>query len=140
MADETLASDNTSAPIPIESDDAEGEWITPGKACPSRILCTTIGSSSAVVLASLGLTIALSACKPAFVPHLPSTSPMNHIPVLHGALTVETTVHDITLRCTHTSPGEAELTLQPGLSLISDFLSRSGLQAAPEKSKLLLHY
>ncbi|KAH7960605.1 hypothetical protein HPB49_021504 [Dermacentor silvarum] len=38
----------------------------------------------------------------------------------------------------HIKVPEVEFTLQSGLNLISEFLSRSGMQAAPEKSELLL--
>ncbi|KAL1469699.1 hypothetical protein MTO96_024884 [Rhipicephalus appendiculatus] len=37
MADETPASDTTSAPTPVESDELEDDWITPGKVRKPRL-------------------------------------------------------------------------------------------------------
>ncbi|KAM7305915.1 uncharacterized protein ISCGN_015811 [Ixodes scapularis] len=45
---------------------------------------------------------------------------------------------DLTLWCTHGSPGEVESTLQKGLDTITAFLTQAGLKPAPEKSELLL--
>ncbi|XP_040073277.3 uncharacterized protein LOC120845797 [Ixodes scapularis] len=45
---------------------------------------------------------------------------------------------DLTLWCTHGSPGEVESTLQKGLDTITVFLTQAGLKPAPEKSELLL--
>ncbi|KAH7954730.1 hypothetical protein HPB49_021333 [Dermacentor silvarum] len=64
----------------------------------------------------------------------PLAKSLSEIPHLQSILYAD----DITLWCTHGSPGEVEFTLQSGLNLISEFLSRSGMQAAPEKSELLL--
>lgn len=45
---------------------------------------------------------------------------------------------DLTLWCTHGSPGEVESTLQQGLDIIAEYLEQAGLEPAPEKSELLL--
>ncbi|KAG0422880.1 hypothetical protein HPB47_001328 [Ixodes persulcatus] len=47
-------------------------------------------------------------------------------------------VDDLTLWCTHGSPGEVESTLQQGLDIIAEYLEQAGLEPAPEKSELLL--
>ncbi|XP_077560471.1 uncharacterized protein LOC144175247 [Haemaphysalis longicornis] len=64
----------------------------------------------------------------------PLARALSEIPNLQSLLYAD----DITLWCTHGSPGEVEQTLQSGLDLISQFFACSGLQAAPEKSELLL--
>ncbi|KAH7985279.1 hypothetical protein HPB49_026512 [Dermacentor silvarum] len=64
----------------------------------------------------------------------PLAKSLSEIPHLQSILYA----HYITLWCTHGSPGKVEFTLQSGLNLISEFLSRSGMQAAPEKSELRL--
>ncbi|KAH7959843.1 hypothetical protein HPB49_014216 [Dermacentor silvarum] len=64
----------------------------------------------------------------------PLAKSLSEIPHLESILYAD----DITLWCTHGSPGEVEFTSQSGLNLISEFLARSGMQAAPEKSELLL--
>ncbi|KAH7940863.1 hypothetical protein HPB49_007106 [Dermacentor silvarum] len=64
----------------------------------------------------------------------PLAKSLSEIPHLQSILHAD----DVTLCCTHGSPAEVEFTLQSGLNLIYEFLSRSGMQAAPEKSELLL--
>lgn len=81
--------------------------------------CTPQGAVLSPNLFNLGMT--------------PLARTLSTIPHLHSLLNTD----DITFWCTHGYPGEVESTLQTGLDLIVQLLSRSGIQPAPEISEPL---